>query len=95
MTPTPELERMARAIWEATRSACRRPDLYPPWTDAGRKGREITLAAARAALQSLLPVSDETVEAMLETFPSDMNVDGFEVRVALAAAIHHITGEGQ
>jgi hypothetical protein len=100
MTPTPELERMARAIWEATRSACRRPDLYPPWTDAGRKGREITLAAARAALQSLLPVSDETVEAMGRAWvnndpfvaPQPSHVLG--LKNALTAAINHILTGG-
>jgi hypothetical protein len=113
VTPTPELERMARAI---------DPEAFMPWAfeaqdnltdeDRAEEGYRMLVAAkaaarnkalnqARAALQSLLPVSDEAVEAMGRAWvnndpfvaPQPSHVLG--LTNALAAAIHHITGEGQ
>jgi hypothetical protein len=101
--PTPELERVVRAMAEELE----RQNLRP--IDLGdEEFRQFMvfdsmdlIGLARAALSALLPVSDETVEAMGRAWvnndpfvaPQPSHVLG--LKNALTAAINHITGEAE
>lgn len=104
-TITPELEKVARAHYERSPWILQTPVpgrvgplmLEQTWEQIGSVARDRLMDHMAAALQALLPVSDETVEAMAPDMVAWL--DGAThgqpqaARNAFHAAINHITGE--
>jgi len=75
------IEKMAKAMWE----------LECPWDEALPEDVEWVKRQARAALQSLLPPDEGTVEAMAEY--DRPGIQGEHMGAAFTAAIQHILKE--
>lgn len=72
-TMTPELEKVARAIFDADHIDSSRAVLDAAWErSVNYDFRPKYLRIARAALQALLPMSADATEAMLKAFSASM-----------------------
>lgn len=89
---TPELERVARAIFDEFNAQGCSDDLYE-WSNP-MSGRDTWIALARAALQALLPVGEGMFAAIGYRGLNRTRDTAVHAEYAFTAAIQHVLGEG-